>query len=236
MESFRPQRSVGSDRFLAPFYPQNAGDVVGVELDEDELFSTGIESPEPEYPPRLQPSPTNLNSNHSRSPIFLSRSTRDGFQERNFGILAALPEEETKIHLVQRKPSISLSSSPSTSPSPSSSSARLIPSIPTPRSDFSLSVLGGKIYHQSAPVNVPVAPQRLRKAAVNLNKGERVADAVDDDDDDEMLPPHEIVARASGRISPLTTFSVLEGAGRTLKGRDLRRVRNAVWRETGFLD
>jgi hypothetical protein len=29
---------------------------------------------------------------------------------------------------------------------------------------------------------------------------------------------------------------VLEGAGRTLKGRDLRRVRNAVLRRTGFLD
>jgi hypothetical protein len=29
---------------------------------------------------------------------------------------------------------------------------------------------------------------------------------------------------------------VLEGAGRTLKGRDLRQVRNAVWRKTGLLD
>ena len=32
------------------------------------------------------------------------------------------------------------------------------------------------------------------------------------------------------------SFSVREGAGRTLKGRDLRRVRNAVLRRTGFLD
>ncbi|CAN4121319.1 unnamed protein product [Withania somnifera] len=53
-------------------------------------------------------------------------------------------------------------------------------------------------------------------------------------DDDEMLPPHEIVARGSAR-SPKTTFSMLEGAGRTLKGRDLRRVRNAIFRQTGFL-
>jgi hypothetical protein len=29
---------------------------------------------------------------------------------------------------------------------------------------------------------------------------------------------------------------VLEGVGRTLKGRDLRQVRNAIWRQTGFLD
>jgi hypothetical protein len=32
------------------------------------------------------------------------------------------------------------------------------------------------------------------------------------------------------------SFSVREGAGRTLKGRDLRRVRNAIWEKTGFQD
>ncbi|WKA07725.1 hypothetical protein VitviT2T_025509 [Vitis vinifera] len=42
-----------------------------------------------------------------------------------------------------------------------------------------------------------------------------------------MLPPHEIVAR-----SHVMTFSVVEGVGRTLKGRDLRRVRNAVFQKT----
>lgn len=53
----------------------------------------------------------------------------------------------------------------------------------------------------------------------------------DDEREEEMLPPHEIVAR-----SQIATFSVFEGLGRTLKGRDLRRVRNAVWQKTGFLD
>ncbi|CAA6662444.1 unnamed protein product [Spirodela intermedia] len=32
------------------------------------------------------------------------------------------------------------------------------------------------------------------------------------------------------------SFSVHEGVGRTLKGRDLSRVRNAVWQQTGFQD
>ena len=58
----------------------------------------------------------------------------------------------------------------------------------------------------------------------------------EDGDDYEMLPPHEIVARASGNGSPMIPFSVLKGAGRTLKGRDLRRVRNVVLQKTGFLD
>ncbi|KAE9593119.1 putative senescence regulator S40 [Lupinus albus] len=57
----------------------------------------------------------------------------------------------------------------------------------------------------------------------------------EEEQEEEMLPPHEIVARNSAQ-SPMLACSVLEGAGRTLKGRDLRRVRNAVWRQIGFLD
>jgi hypothetical protein len=54
-----------------------------------------------------------------------------------------------------------------------------------------------------------------------------------------MLPPHEMVARASAAGSfgaAANPSSMLEGAGRTLKGRDLRRVRDAVFWQTGFLD
>ncbi|CAI0398335.1 unnamed protein product [Linum tenue] len=60
-------------------------------------------------------------------------------------------------------------------------------------------------------------------------------DELDEDEgyDGEMLPPHEIVARTQ---SPILSCPVLEGAGRTLKGRDLKQVRNAIWRKTGFLD
>lgn len=55
------------------------------------------------------------------------------------------------------------------------------------------------------------------------------------DDDDEMeeaiVPPHEVVMRRRA-----ASLSVVEGAGRTLKGRDLSRVRNAIWAQTGFQD
>lgn len=60
-------------------------------------------------------------------------------------------------------------------------------------------------------------------------------DGEDEEEEEEMLPPHEIVARNSAK-SPMLSCSVLEGVGRTLKGRDLRRVRNSVWRQIGFLD
>lgn len=80
-------------------------------------------------------------------------------------------------------------------------------------------------------MNVPVFARVMRK--------QKEFDDIDDDEEEEeegeMLPPHEIVAVESAR-SPLLACSVLEGVGRTLKGRDLRQVRNAVWRQTGFLD
>ncbi|GFQ07915.1 hypothetical protein PHJA_002935500 [Phtheirospermum japonicum] len=84
-------------------------------------------------------------------------------------------------------------------------------------------------FHRSAPVNIPVWPK---------NYGERYSKRLDLEDDGEvdggeekeMVPPHVIVARSH------VTFSVFEGAGRTLKGRDLRRVRNTVFQKTGFID
>jgi hypothetical protein len=57
------------------------------------------------------------------------------------------------------------------------------------------------------------------------------SDHDDDDDLDGRVPPHEYLARRRG-----ASFSVHEGIGRTLKGRDLRQVRNAVWERVGFED
>ncbi|XP_062203517.1 protein S40-7-like [Phragmites australis] len=78
---------------------------------------------------------------------------------------------------------------------------------------------------RSAPVRIPsdVMARRGRWAQAGVGGWEDVGEA--------MVPPHEVVARRAAAHS-----SILEGAGRTLKGRDLRRVRNAVLRRTGFLD
>ncbi|XP_077227053.1 protein S40-1-like [Tasmannia lanceolata] len=54
-----------------------------------------------------------------------------------------------------------------------------------------------------------------------------------DKDDGEMIPPHVLLDR---RFAGKMTFSVCTGNGRTLKGRDLSRVRNSVLRMTGFLE
>lgn len=83
----------------------------------------------------------------------------------------------------------------------------------------------------SAPVNVPDWSKILRVGSV-----ESMHDSDDglDDRDTEMVPPHEYLARAYARSQKNGSASVFEGVGRTLKGRDMRRVRDAVWSQTGF--
>lgn len=105
------------------------------------------------------------------------------------------------------------------------------PAIP-PVARFSQSLPAERFY-QSAPRSVPITAGKF--GTWEMGGGGSV-DGSDEEEGDQMLPPHEIVARRSSAASPFTSFSVLEGQGRTLKGRDLRRVRNAVLTRTGFLD
>ncbi|DAD49326.1 TPA_asm: hypothetical protein HUJ06_031905 [Nelumbo nucifera] len=83
----------------------------------------------------------------------------------------------------------------------------------------------------SAPVNVPDWPRIFRVDSV-----ESMHDSDDgiEDHDGERIPPHEYLAREYARTRKMTPTSVFEGAGRTLKGRDMSRVRDAVWSQTGF--
>eukprot|EP00249_Psilotum_nudum_P032002 c47086_g1_i1 orf=258-1022(+) len=82
-------------------------------------------------------------------------------------------------------------------------------------------------FPQSAPVKVPDWSK-----IVGISQEMQDQDV---SDDGERLPPHELLAREHAR-NQMITFSVHEGAGRTLKGRDLSRVRNTIWRQTGFLE
>ncbi|CAH9058737.1 unnamed protein product [Cuscuta epithymum] len=58
----------------------------------------------------------------------------------------------------------------------------------------------------------------------------------DEFDDGLILPPHEWLGRRKISGSKIFSVSVFEGAGTTLKWRDLSRLRNAVWTKTGFLE
>ncbi|XP_019082514.1 PREDICTED: uncharacterized protein LOC109125381 [Camelina sativa] len=82
-----------------------------------------------------------------------------------------------------------------------------------------------KALSSSLPVNIPENMFRryVEKEEEHFDGGE------------EIVPPHIMVGRriqGGGQMA----FSVCSGSGRTLKGRDLRRVRNSVLRLTGFLE
>ncbi|KAK7284839.1 hypothetical protein RJT34_19592 [Clitoria ternatea] len=213
--SFHRRSSSSSDRLLGAFnfFPSpTAIPSATDELNEAELFwSTDTSEFETQ---RSSPSPSNRLRNFHR-PL-------------DSGILVVLTEPDRIGGAFLGKTSVP----------PPSSSSRMIPALPRPPagpgSDYLAQSLPSRKFQQSAPVKVPIL---LSKGVSKRRNDEDDFACVDEDDDndEEMLPPHELVARGSG-VSPKTTFSVLEGVGRTLKGRDLRQVRNAVLRQTGFLD
>ncbi|XP_074575786.1 uncharacterized protein LOC141832199 [Curcuma longa] len=220
METFRRQRGPFVDRFLGLFAASSrpTTPAVGEEFHEDAAaFWFGSES-SPRDPIRPTfPGPAPLGNKEPR-----------GVSRLSSGILAALSEDHQKPHtFLYRKVAFAASQPAARAESTPVASARMIPGKSKPKLDYSRSVPAGKIYQQSAPVNVPATPTSVVPKVKKWWEG-----GDDDRDEHEMLPPHEIVARASGNGSPMLTFSVLEGVGRTLKGRDLRRVRNAVLEKT----
>lgn len=110
---------------------------------------------------------------------------------------------------------------------------------------------GEKNKQQSLPISIPEWSKLREKKWKKSYKARDFNDVdedyeydgnvftLDSDEDDELfdekLPPHEIIARRNARRQ-ISSFSVFEGVGRTLKGRDLTLVRNAVHRKTGFLE
>lgn len=86
----------------------------------------------------------------------------------------------------------------------------------------------------SLPVNVPDWSKILKDEYRECGRRDSDDDFVDDDLDNR-IPPHEFLAKQLERTR-IASFSVHEGVGRTLKGRDLSRVRNAIWEKTGFQD
>ncbi|KAL1208630.1 Protein S40-4 [Cardamine amara subsp. amara] len=86
----------------------------------------------------------------------------------------------------------------------------------------------------SLPINVPDWSKILRE---EYRDNRRRSIECDEDGSDWLdasggrLPPHEFLAKTR-----MASFSVHEGVGRTLKGRDLSRVRNAIFEKIGFQD
>lgn len=205
------------------------------DLNEDDVFWTAdFAAQSPNHHHHHQRHPSTSANRTTSSPL------SKGFERPEiFGILAALPEDDPSSRALQPHPIFhhhkapASSSSSSSSSSSTSSSRMMIPTIPRPPIERQALTSSSELHHQSAPVNVPVRPS---KAMLWLREFAGIED--DDDEEEEvgeMLRPHELVARSYAQ-APMLACSVLEGVGRTLKGRDLRQVRNSVWRRTGFLN
>lgn len=144
----------------------------------------------------------------------------------------------------------SSSSSSSSSARRVSTSSRMIPRANSQNLETKMA------QQSSAPMDIPDWSKIYRKKT--SKKGSRVDDDDNSDydgvsyndpthhdgddgeddgdgDDDEIVPPHEWIARKLAR-SQISSFSVCEGIGRTLKGRDLSKVRNTILTKTGFLE
>ncbi|TKW04305.1 hypothetical protein SEVIR_7G099800v4 [Setaria viridis] len=259
MDEYRTRRSPAGERFMGMFSspstpsssPTEPSFVAGDELHEDDfLFS----SPDAAPPPPRSPG---RGTPHAQGHLGLLAALAMHEGDRRLlvrggaggGGTAAAAAAASAGTLLRRKATIAAAAasasasaaaatgtgtgsggamSPTQSPN---SAARAIPATARPKNAGP----AAPPYHQSAPVRVPVRPPRKPEMGR--------WDEFDDDDDDfrrgdaTMQPPHEMVARSSaGGAGPTAPFSMLEGAGRTLKGRDLRRVRDAVLRQTGFLD
>uniref|UniRef100_A0A5B7BMC3 Putative Senescence regulator n=1 Tax=Davidia involucrata TaxID=16924 RepID=A0A5B7BMC3_DAVIN len=93
----------------------------------------------------------------------------------------------------------------------------------------------------ATPSSLPVSIPDWSKILKEDYKENRRRDSDDDFDEDDgedvrnRIPPHEFLAKQLARTR-IASYSVHEGIGRTLKGRDLSRVRNAIWEKTGFQD
>ncbi|CAO2042195.1 unnamed protein product [Urochloa humidicola] len=258
MDEHRTRRSPAGERFMGMFSspstpsssPTEPSFVAGDELHEDDFLFSSSPDAASAAAAAAAPAPAPAPNDAPRSP------GRGAPPPGHLGLLAALAMHDGDRRLLVRggggaggggggttaaAASASaaaaagsggaLSLSPSPAQSSPNSAARAIPATARPKGAGPTA----PPYHQSAPVRVPVRPPR--------KPGMGRWDEFDNDDDDlrrgddDFLPPHEMVARAStGGAGPAAPFSMLEGAGRTLKGRDLRRVRDAVLRQTGFLD
>lgn len=101
-----------------------------------------------------------------------------------------------------------------------------------PKSKNKNSIQEFKIVQHSASIKIPDW-SKIYGTKLKNEIGNFISD--DEEIEENVMPPHEWLAKRIDRRE-ISSFSVCEGIGRTLKGRDLSRVRNAVLTKTGFLE
>ncbi|KAH7314788.1 hypothetical protein KP509_21G020100 [Ceratopteris richardii] len=113
---------------------------------------------------------------------------------------------------------------------------------------LALSLRSADLQHSvSSAIAIPEAAKKIserteenRKSVGNMNVAVHArqrrrrshGDEQEESEEDSIVPPH-LLTSSSHEVVAIAS-SLMEGAGRTLKGRDLRNVRNSVWKQLGF--
>ncbi|KAI5082638.1 hypothetical protein GOP47_0002381 [Adiantum capillus-veneris] len=212
------------------------------ELDEQEIWGMEISGKpygdgskgqqQAPLPPRMVSSSRRLSATpESRSPLKDGSTSWIASTVNSLSSISGTLPGSSPLGSGGRSPARILSSEATARRVPAAS--RMIPRMSQQHGEALSSSVRAPAMPQSAPLNIPHWSKLERRHAT------RPRVHLDDDDaedgDEGRLPPHELLAREYAR-SEKTSFSVLEGAGRTLKGRDLSRVRNAVLTYTGFVE
>ncbi|MCO5570237.1 hypothetical protein L7F22_069401 [Adiantum nelumboides] len=212
------------------------------ELDEQEIWGMEISGTygdggkgqqQAPLPPRMASSSRRLSvTPESRSPLKDGNTSWIASTVNSLSSISGTLPGSSPLGSGGRSPATRILSSEATARRVPAAS-RMIPRMSQQHGEASSSSGRGPVVPQSAPLNIP------HWSKLEHKREKRSRALLDDDEtgdgDEERLPPHEFLAREYAR-SQMTSFSVLEGAGRTLKGRDLSRVRNAVLTCTGFVE
>lgn len=185
-------------------------------------------------------------NNNRGSGVSLMMREGEEFQEVEvWDVLRKERENRGDFITKQRKSFSSVSSSSSSSSSSSAPAWRLaLPSAPKMviqrAKSWGNEGMKFSLQQSSAPVKIPDWSQIYEKNPKMGNRGigVEIGYSVEDDEeneDEEMVPPHEYIARRLAR-SRIASHSMCEGIGRTLKGRDLCKLRNSILTQTGFLE
>ncbi|XP_004487487.1 uncharacterized protein [Cicer arietinum] len=247
MDSFKPNRfrtrqflTPKAERYLGiqPHAPSPLVNSTPLELTEDDVVFSYESS---------QPSSSSSSSNRTPNRHYRHQYNHHQYHHRkasplgppdSFGILASLPEgdespnvENTSQFLNNAPVSVSVSGSVSSNSSSSSTRPVLVVQRPQTEGTPSWSSPASNRFYHSAPVNVPMMSPEMVELARKYEEEDALA-AVDEDE--FRVPPHEYISRQL-EFSSMHSCSLFEGVGRTLKGRDMRSVRNAVLSQTGFI-
>ncbi|WJX68978.1 hypothetical protein P8452_53293 [Trifolium repens] len=225
-----------AERFLGvqPHAPSHDNSTsTAFELTEDDvIFGFDYSHPSSSSPLSIPTPTTNRHRHHHHQ-----RKASPLGPPDSIGILASLPENEESSSSSSSKAPISVSISNSVSSNSSSSSTsrpiHVIQRRSPDRTPSFSSPASSQFYH-SAPVKVPMMSPEMAKLARQYEEEDARA-LVEEEEFRNTMPPHEYLSKQS-EFSPMISCSLFEGVGRTLKGRDLRQVRNAVLSQTGFFD